>query len=87
MASLIVVRRGVDIVGHCDAVCYDAQHDDCVCSGCLGANHGIGLEQAIVNTRAMHAVWLTAHRAVDPTVDFELDEAVQHLPLFEIENL
>lgn len=77
MASLLIVRRGVDIVGHCDALCYDATHDACVCKACAGRNHGVGIEQAIVNTRALVAEW-------DQPGDVELADAVQHEPLFPL---
>lgn len=36
--------------GSCDAKCYDAKHPDCDCI-CGGRNHGVGLAQAIENTR------------------------------------
>ncbi|OLT12939.1 hypothetical protein BJF79_03300 [Actinomadura sp. CNU-125] len=84
MASLLIVRRGGDIIGHCDALCYDAKHDECVCKACGGVNHGVGIERAIVNTRALHAGWLEQARAEDPGIEFELDESVQHLPLFPL---
>lgn len=78
MASLLIVRRGGDIVAHCDAICYDAEHDDCVCKGCEGRNHGAGLEQAIVNTRALVTEW------DEPGTHVELADAVQNLPLFDL---
>lgn len=77
MASLLIVRRGGDIVGHCDAVCYDAQHDECVCKACMGANHGAGLEAAIVNTRRLVAEW-------DAPGTVEVADAVQNLTLFDL---
>ena len=82
MSSLLIVRRGGDIVGQCDAVCYDAKHPDCVCTACGGLNHGQGLERAIVNTRRLHDEWLEWARLEGPGFSFELDEVVQHLPLF-----
>ena len=78
MASLLIVRRGTDIVGQCDAVCYDATQPECVCRACSGTNHGVGIEQAIVNTRALVAEW-------DQPGDLELDAAVQHDGLFPLE--
>lgn len=78
MTSLLIVRRGTDIVGQCDALCYDAQHPDCVCKACGGRNHGVGLEHAIVNTRAMVAEWDL------PGDVYELDDAVQHDGLFPL---
>lgn len=78
MASLLIVRRGGDIVGHCDAICYDATHDECVCRACEGRNHGVGYEQAVINTRALAADW-------DPAAgEVELGDAVQNLPLFDL---
>lgn len=84
MTSLLIIRRGGDIVGHCDALCYDARHDECVCTACNGANHGVGYEQAVINTRAMHTEWVGRHLADSPDLEVELDEAVQHLPLFPL---
>lgn len=78
MASLLIVRRGVDIVGQCDELCYDAKHPKCVCRACSGINHGVGLEQAITNTRAIAAGW-------DQPGELELDDAVQHDGLFPLE--
>lgn len=86
MASLIVVRSGGSVTGHCDALCYDARHEECVCSGCGGANHGIGIEAAIANTRRLHGEWLERARADDESVTFELDTAVQQIPLFPLET-
>ncbi|WP_329521074.1 hypothetical protein [Spirillospora sp. NBC_01491] len=82
MASLLIVRLGGDIVGHCDALCYLARHDVCTCI-CGGANHRAGLEQAIANTRALHTEWLERARG-DAAIDVEIDDSVQHLPLFPL---
>jgi len=51
MTTLIEVRTSRGVVGHCDAKCYDAKHDDCVCV-CGGRNHGKGHEKACENVRA-----------------------------------
>lgn len=80
MASLLIVRRGADIVGQCDAICYDAQHPDCVCKACMGRNHGVGIEQAIVNTRLLVAEW----DAAAGVYVCELDDAVQNFTLFPL---
>ncbi|HWB34858.1 MAG TPA: hypothetical protein VHA75_02430 [Rugosimonospora sp.] len=78
MASLIIVRRGGDIVAHCDAVCYDATQPVCVCKACEGRNHGVGYEQAVANTRALVADW-------NPDAgEVELGGAVQNLALFPL---
>jgi hypothetical protein len=86
VASLILVRSGGSVVGACDATCYDARHETCVCTGCGGANHGAGLEQAITNTRRLHAQWLERARTGLPDVSFELDASVTQLALFPLEN-
>lgn len=36
--------------GRCDAKCHDATSPDCDCV-CGGVNHGVGLHQAVANTR------------------------------------
>lgn len=77
MASLLIVRRGGDIVAHCDAVCYDATQPECVCRACEGRNHGVGYEQAVINTRAIVADW-------DGPGEIELPDAVQNLTLFPL---
>lgn len=77
MASLLIVRRGGDIVAHCDAVCYDATQPVCVCKACEGRNHGVGYEQAVANTRALVAAW-------DQPGAVELADDVQNLTLFPL---
>ena len=78
MASLLIVRAGADIVAQCDEHCYNATRPKCECKACGGANHGIGLEQAAVNTRILVAEW------DDPTVRVELGTDVQNLTLFPL---
>lgn len=80
MASLLIVRRGGDIVGQCDALCYTAKRDLCECV-CEGTNHGVGLEQAIANTREMAAEWV-ARASQNQPASFELDDTVQQHTLF-----
>lgn len=55
--TLIEVRTSQDIVGRCDAKCYEAEHSDCTCI-CDGANHGGGLQQAMQNTRECAERWI-----------------------------
>jgi len=52
MTTLIAVYNSEGCVGRCDASCYNAKHDKCVCC-CGGMNHGKGLQQAVENTQAM----------------------------------
>jgi len=51
MATLMKVRTSGGYKGRCDARCYNAKGPDCDCC-CGGVNHGVGLKQAIENTRA-----------------------------------
>lgn len=80
MASLLIIRRGVDIVGQCDELCYDAKHPKCVCRACAGRNHGVGREQAAINTRLLVAEW----DAREGAYMCELGDDVQNLPLFDL---
>lgn len=85
MASLVVVRRGGEVVARCDQNCYDARHDVCTCV-CEGANHGKGIEEARVITRLLHQVWLGRALAEHPDAVFELGDGVTQLPLFPLES-
>lgn len=77
MASLLIIRRGRDVVGQCDELCYDAKHPKCVCRACGGSNHGIGYDAAVGNTRRMVSDW-------DGPGEVELADAVQNLSLFDL---
>lgn len=81
MTALLIVYRGRDVVRCCDAKCYDADHDRCVCV-CSGRNHRVGYERALANARQLAAEWAARARAKDPGVDVQLDTAVQCEPLF-----
>ncbi|GAA3957003.1 hypothetical protein GCM10023085_44450 [Actinomadura viridis] len=85
MVSLLIVRSAGSVVSQCDAVCYNARHTECVCAACGGVNHGVGLEQAITNTRRLHVEWLERVTAEHADVTVELDIRVQQLPLFPME--
>ena len=77
MASLLIVRRGADIVGQCDELCYDAKHPRCVCRACGGSNHGLGYRAAVENTRVLVAGWKQPG-------DIELADDVQNFTLFPL---
>lgn len=79
VTSLLIVRRGADVIAQCDAHCYLAKHDTCTCGACSGLNHGAGLQQAIANSRVLAAGWTT----YDGT-SLELDDSVHHEPLFTL---
>lgn len=51
MSTLISVHSE-GCVGRCDAKCYNAKHDVCVCI-CGGRNHGVGHNRAVENTRQL----------------------------------
>jgi len=40
------------LIGRCNAKCHTAKGDTCNCI-CAGKNHGVGLEQAIENSREL----------------------------------
>lgn len=84
MTALLLIRRGGDIVGQCDAKCYEAKHSVCTCV-CEAANHQVGREQAVINTRAMAEGWVAKARTEGQEIDsYELDLSAQHEPLFPL---
>jgi len=49
--TLIEVRgKGGELIGRCDARCYNAKEPHCECI-CGGRNHGVGLQKAIEQAR------------------------------------
>jgi hypothetical protein len=84
VTALIAVYTGGGCAGRCDAKCYNAWGPECHCI-CQGANHGLGRQEAIGNTREMAASWLEQTRA--DGVDISLGDLVvdaMHHPLFEL---
>lgn len=71
MATLIRVFENGKCIGRCDASCYNAKHEKCVCC-CGGRNHGKGLDAAIENTREM----------LDELVGAEIGQEVLQMRLF-----
>lgn len=70
VALILAMNSEGDVVGRCDAKCYEAQSAECDCI-CGGRNHGAGLEKARENnaerflgTRDAEA-WARAH-GLDP---------------------
>jgi hypothetical protein len=83
LVALLTIRRGGDVVGQCDATCYNATGKVCKCV-CAGENHGAGLDRAITNTKTMAARWVERARANgQPIDDYELGD-VEQLPLFPL---
>jgi len=85
MTTLISYQSSSGERGRCDARCYNARHPDCDCI-CGGANHGVGREQAIENTRQMAEAMIENYaRDHGVTVDAlgaKINEEVYQLPLF-----
>ena len=48
MSTIIAVYNSEGCVGLCDARCYNAKHDECLCI-CGGHNHGVGFDKATEN--------------------------------------
>lgn len=58
---LIEVRGGDgELIGRCDARCYNAKEPHCECI-CGGRNHGAGLQKAIEQTREQAERWIEAY--------------------------
>lgn len=84
MTTLIAAYDSDGCVGRCDAKCYNAtgEHCDCVCGG---ANHGVGLKQALENTTEMVEQWMERYREEHPNVgEFKVNPALAQLDMFEL---
>lgn len=55
MAMLISVTNSQG-TRRCDSRCYNAEHGNCKCI-CGGANHGVGLKNALGNCPKIAAAW------------------------------
>ena len=53
MTVLITVRNGQQMLGRCDATCYNAKGHRCRCV-CGGINHGAGIKWALTYTQQLH---------------------------------
>lgn len=80
MTALITIRMAGSVVQACDARCYGAKHEPCTCV-CDGANHGVGLELAITQTRKHAPEWIAA---AGEDAEAELDDSLFQPPLFLI---
>lgn len=49
MATLMTYTTAAGKKDRCDAKCYNAEHEKCVCC-CSGRNHGAGFVKAVKNT-------------------------------------
>jgi len=77
MTTLIAITNIAGLRRQCHAECYSAKGNHCTCI-CRGVNHGVGLHQALLNTRQMHAQWLAAAEA-ERTDDLPLSADVPAL--------
>ena len=55
MPDLITIHHGRRSHRSCKKKCYDATSEHCLCI-CGGINHGVGLEQAVLNTARLYLV-------------------------------
>jgi predicted RNase H-like HicB family nuclease len=83
MATLIAAYNSDGCIGRCDAKCYNATCDHCDCI-CGGANHGVGLKQAIQNTEEMAEKWIEAYNEAHPEhkLEYEIRPKPIQLELF-----
>jgi len=82
MATLIATYDGEGkCTGRCDANCYNAKggHCDCLCGG---ANHGVGVNQAVQNTRDLANTILqrTDAKAIEIVMYRPVDVQLELLP-------
>ncbi|MCA9962374.1 MAG: hypothetical protein KC443_25240 [Anaerolineales bacterium] len=80
MTTLVSYHTSGGEEGRCDAKCYDAISDNCTCI-CGGANHGVGLQRAMDNTRAFVATWIEAFAAQNGATSVTVNEEVYQLRL------
>jgi len=81
MTTLISYQSSSGDQGRCDAKCYNAKHENCTCI-CGGKNHGVGLDQAIDNTREMVEDWIAAYEAAHGPSEVKVNDRVRQLTLF-----
>lgn len=81
MATLIAIYNSNGLVGRCDAKCYNAKHEKCVCI-CGGRNHGKGLAEAIENTQAMANQIIEETALIQGEITAELGMDISQLKLF-----
>lgn len=69
------------VSGRCDARCYEAAGDACVCV-CGGANHKAGRQRAEANVRELAATWIEKWTAEHGAGRVEIIEQMS-LPFLE----
>lgn len=82
MATLIAAYNSEGCIGRCDAKCYNAKSGICQCI-CGGANHGVGVNQAIDNTREMAEEWMKNWKQEYPNTEtFDVLPAPVQMEMF-----
>ena len=83
-STLLALYLGNSLVGRCDINCFGGDDSRCECV-CGGLNHGVGIEQAVEQTRRMADEWIEAHREQGIIFDgVEFGVPVTHDPLFAL---
>lgn len=83
-STLLALYLGGTLVGRCDVNCFNGDDTRCECL-CSGINHGVGLDAAVANTRAMVDEWIVGNRERGVVFDgVEFGIAVQHDALFAL---
>jgi hypothetical protein len=86
MTTLISYQSSGGDQGRCDAKCYNAWGPECHCI-CQGANHGIGKQDALENTRELAGSWLEQARASGQGIGHaEVFADVLHELLFSLDG-
>lgn len=83
---LIEVRGGDgELIGRCDARCYNAKEPSCDCI-CGGRNHGAGLEKAAEQTRECAEAWIEAYADRLGLAEYEglIGRQVYQMTIFEL---
>ena len=83
---LIEVRGGDgELIGRCDARCYNAKEPACECI-CGGKNHGAGLERAAEQTRESAEQWIKAYAERLGLAEYEglVSPQVYQMTIFEL---
>jgi hypothetical protein len=84
MTTLISYQSSGGDQGRCDAKCYNAWGPECHCI-CQGANHGIGKQGTIENTRELAGSWLEQAQASGQDIGHaEVLADALHQPLFSL---
>lgn len=85
MTTLIAVYNSDGCVGRCDAKCYNAVTSYCECV-CGGANHGVGMKQAIQQAQDHFKEWIKEYAETMGLDKYKavISDDVFQLPLFDL---